>query len=109
MQSKQWVTFEDNPKKDAGTKEPHLPTWGDKKGTGDPSDWSRQEEKDLKCLLPLNPHIQEFLGGEEMPLAGVEVGDSLQWTSMPEPSPRGVPSGSSGVHSSWTQWPGGEN
>ena len=42
-------------------------------------------------------------------MADVGVGHSLQQTSMPDPSPRGMPSGSGGTHSNLTCWPGGKN
>ena len=41
VQLTQWVTFEESPEEDARAEEPHLPTWGDNEGTGDPSDWSK--------------------------------------------------------------------
>ena len=67
-------------------KEPHMPTWRDEGSPGDQSDWSRPEEEDLKCLLPLEPHVQEFLRGEMLPVdAG--LGDGLPQTSTPEFSP----------------------
>ena len=78
MQLRWQVTFKDSPKKDAGAEEPYLPTSGKKEGTGDPPDWSRPQEVDLECLPPLNPHIQEILDGDEMPMAGIGVGDGLQ-------------------------------
>ena len=55
-----------------------LPTWGDEEGPSNQSDWSRPEEEDLECLPPLDPHVQEFLLGEEMPSASVGMGDSPQ-------------------------------
>ena len=50
-------------------------------------------------MSPLQPHIQEFLRGEEMLPAGTGGGDSLPWTSMPddpEPSPM--------QNTAWIKW-----
>ena len=57
----------------------------------DESDWPRPEagkEEDLECPLPLKPHLQELLGGED--LASAEA------TYDPEPSPL--------CQSDWIQW-----
>ena len=89
------VTFtqslpESSLERDASAKEHHLPIWGDKERPGDSFDWSRPEEEDLECLFPLDPHVQEFLGGEEKPSVVIGVGDGPQQTSMPEPSPQRI-------------------
>ena len=77
------MTFEE---RDTSVQEPHLLAWGDERMSGNQSDWSQPEEEDLGCPSTLEPHIQEFLRGEEMLLAGVGVGDSLL-PDDPEPSP----------------------
>ena len=74
-QLRQWVTFtHSSPKRDISVKEPHLLTWGNERGPSDKSHWSRPKVEDLECLSPLEPHVQEFLRGEEVLLAGTEVG-----------------------------------
>ena len=79
---RQQVTFEDDPREDNRAGEPHPLIWGDKEGTGKPSDWSRPEARpekgDCKCLPTLNPLIQEFLSGGEAPWAGDRTEDSHQ-------------------------------
>ena len=45
--------------------------------SGNQSDWSQLEEEDLGCLPTLEPHVQEFLRGEEMLPASMGVGDDL--------------------------------
>ena len=75
----QWVTFthstpKSSPKRDTSVKQPHLLTWGNKRGPGDQSDWSRPKEEDLECLPSLEPYVQEFLREEEMLPAGAWVG-----------------------------------
>ena len=87
-----WVTFAhsspgSSPERDTGVKEPHLLTWRDERRPGDQSDWSRPKEEDLECPLPLEPHVQEFLRGGEMLLAGAGVRGGLPWISTPELSP----------------------
>ena len=86
------VTFaqsspESSPERYTGVKEPYLPTWGDERGPGNQSDWSMPKEEDPECPPPLEPHVQEFLRGEEMLAVSTGVGDSLLQTLMHEPSP----------------------
>ena len=59
------------------------------------------EGEDQKCPPPLEPHLQELLGGEEPSPAGAKAGDALPppLTSMPkdpEPSPL--------HHKEWIEW-----
>ena len=91
-QSRQQVTFshsspKSSPKRDISVKRTPPTNLGGESRPGDQSDWSRPEEEDLECPPSLEPHVQEFLRGEEMLLAGAGVGDSLLQSSTPEPSP----------------------
>ena len=76
------MTFEE---RDTSVQEPHLLTWGDERMSGDQSNWSRPEEEDLRGPPTLEPHIQEFLRGEEILPASTGVWDSLP-PDNPEPS-----------------------
>ena len=91
MWLRQQVTFEDSPGEDAIAEELPLLTLRDEEGTEEPSDWSRPEawpeEEDLKCPPALDPLIQEFLPGGEVPWASDRIEDKPQQTSMSEPSP----------------------
>ena len=90
---RQQITFansspESSLERDTGVKEPHLPTWGDKRGPGSSSNWFILEE-DLWCLPPLDPHTEGFLGREEMPPASAELRVQLPvnldfWALPPE-------------------------
>ena len=54
-------------------------TWGTEDMMRDNSDWLRAEggEEELECPPLLEPHLQELLCGEEVPLAGTGVDDGL--------------------------------
>ena len=78
-----------------------LPAWQAEVAPHDEANWSRPEEgegeEDLECPPPLEPHLQQLLGWEELPLTGAEVEDGLM--SMPkdlEPSPL--------YQADWIQW-----
>ena len=63
------------------------PMWQAEEVPHKEADWPRPREEagtitvegdvDLECPLPLQPHLQELLGGEEPSLVGAKVGDSL--------------------------------
>ena len=79
-----------------------LPTWGDERTPDGQSDWSgpkAEEEGDLECLPPLEPHLQELLSGEETFLAGTGAEGGLMWTSTPnDPKPSPM------ENAEWIQW-----
>ena len=94
---------EDNPEHDSNADMAYwlpLPMWLTKEVLHKKVDWSRPREEagtildegdvDLKCPLPLRPHLQELLGGEEPSLVGAKVEDRLPpppiFTSLPPPS-----------------------
>ena len=87
---------EDSLESNAGIDEAHqlpLPTWQDNRAPNDGANWSRPKagkEEDFECPPPLEPHLQELLGGEESFLASAKA------PYDPAPSP---------LHQSdWIQW-----
>ena len=83
------------------------------------ADWSRpweeaptilveEEDVDLRCLLALEPHLQQLLGEEEPSLAGINVGDNLPPLPMPTFPPQPLPPKDpkpSALHTSdWIEW-----
>ena len=82
-----YSSHESSSERDTGVKESHLLTWVDEREPGDQCNWSRPKEEDLECPLPLEPHVQELLRGEEILPVSTGVGNSLPQTSMPEPYP----------------------
>ena len=79
-QQKQWVNFtegrallssKDSLENDTRIDEVHQlppPTWWIERAPNDGANWSRPKagkEEDLECPSPLEPHLQELLGGEE--------------------------------------------
>ena len=113
---KHWMTFakgrapsptKESPDSDARIDEAHwlpLPTWQTERAPHNEANCLRsgegKGEEDLECPLPLEPHLQELLGGEESSPASAEVGDGLpppmSMPKDPEPSPL--------CQSDWIQW-----
>ena len=45
----------------------HQLSWADEMSESDYSDWLKSKAEDLRCLPTLDPWVQEFLTGEELP------------------------------------------
>ena len=88
------------PGEDTTAGEPHPLTWKDDERIREPSDWPKPEsrsDEDLRCPPALDPLVQEFLLGGDVPWAGDRMEDNPQQTSTPEPSPQNV--------YEWIGWP----
>ena len=82
--SRQQVTFEDS--LSIGANDFCPLSWEDEMALGDHSDWSQPEPEDLESPPMLDPWVQEFLTGEEMPWAGNKCEDDPNQPTMPKPS-----------------------
>ena len=112
-------SLEESPKHDIKTDEAYPlppPTWQTREAANKMANWLRPREEartipgkgdaDLKCPLPLEPHLQQLLSGEEPSPAGAEVGGSLlpMVTSLPPLSMPKDPEPSTLHASDWIGW-----
>ena len=116
MRQKCWVTFtkerapmpEESSKCDTKADVAYwlpLPMWWGEEAPHKEADWSSPREEagtipvrgdlNIKCPLPLKPHLQDLLGKEEHSLVSTKVRDGIQpllaSTSTPQLSPHGYP------------------